>query len=160
MIVKVGHATDKSLSYLQPSYEYGENKRLHPRRRKHHNPIHPFAHSITSLATALHVRTFQPVSSRSSAFSSSVGTRLYRMMSRCRLRMRIMAIIAVRNSTISSEFTMENQCTCITRGEKRWRRQDHGIVRCHPAGPRDTRKMPAGTLVPRHACGFAFICMH
>merc|ERR1711871_1779573 len=46
---------------------------------------------------------FQPDSSLSSAFSSSDKTRLYRTMSRCRLRTMIMATMTVRYSIIHRE---------------------------------------------------------
>merc|ERR1719399_1558903 len=46
---------------------------------------------------------FQPDSSRSSAFSSSDKTRLYRTMSLCKLRTMIMATMTVRNSIIHRE---------------------------------------------------------
>merc|ERR1719248_321943 len=55
--------------------------------------------------------SFQPDSSRSSAFSSSLSTLLYRTMSRCKFRTMIMATMTVRNNTINKEFTIENQCT-------------------------------------------------
>merc|ERR1711871_804676 len=54
---------------------------------------------------------FQPDSSRSSAFSSSLSTLLYRTMSLCKFLTIIMATMTVRNNTMSSEFTIENQCT-------------------------------------------------
>lgn len=38
--------------------------------------------------------------------------------------MRIMAIMAVRNSTMSSEFTMENQCTCDAVDTNKRRQQE------------------------------------
>merc|ERR1719238_1643986 len=54
---------------------------------------------------------FQPDSSRSSAFSSSDNTRLYRTMSRCKFRTMIMATMTVKNNTINREFTILNQWT-------------------------------------------------
>jgi len=51
--------------------------------------------------------SFQPASS----LASSTEASLYCAMSRCRLRNRIMPTSAVRNSTISVEFAMLNQCT-------------------------------------------------
>jgi hypothetical protein len=64
-----------------------------------------------TLKAPQHVKTRRSHSSRSSAFSSSLSTLLYRTMSRCKLRTMIMATMTVRNNTMSSEFTMLNQCT-------------------------------------------------
>ena len=87
------------------------SERPQTRKKDHLSPALPETMRVDGVKAPQHLKTPRSHSSRSSAFSSSLSTLLYRTMSRCKFRTMIMATMTVRNNTINSEFTIENQCT-------------------------------------------------